>query len=459
MNPNSPDARRLIMEFEQKKREKLERREQQEEFQEQIKSLMNMKMLEVVDPKSGGMQKGPGNMDHLVAAGIARAVQGFDEKGNPVMKYEPIANPLYAQQQQTSSNSNSIEWARLFLETMNATLARQSEMPKFAESLLNSFITKMPMQTDPVEQLVNTKKVLDTIAPAAGGAMNLDIAKYNLAQERLKTDREFAMMAAQREHEKVMYERQRDERMEQASAQNMSEIVKSIFSIGKDAFLPVLQLLTRGNMPGAGGINPMAAAMMVGQGGMPPGMQPQPQPQQVIQQPRPRPRPRPQYTDEEQRFAPRYNAAPASNDNLGYGRPQQQQQQQPQPQVVQNTSGTVRQYSPQDFATMDINTLENLKLKGYNSRASIDSFNSAVQAAIAQKKIAERQSPEPITQYVPPSQEQPVVEQTTTTVQTQTNTLTTDRETAADLQEATIEENEELKRPVEQEESAGDIAE
>jgi hypothetical protein len=37
MNPNSPDARRLIMEFEQKKHEKQERREQQEEFQEQIK--------------------------------------------------------------------------------------------------------------------------------------------------------------------------------------------------------------------------------------------------------------------------------------------------------------------------------------------------------------------------------------------------------------------------------------
>jgi hypothetical protein len=383
MNLNSPDVRHYIAEWEQKRREKMERKEQQEEFQEQIKSLMNMKMLEVVDPKSNGQAKGPANMDHLVAAGIARAVQGFDEKGNPVMKYEPLANPLYAQQQQSSNNSNSIEWARLFLETMNATLARQSEMPKFAESLLNSFITKMPMQTDPVEQLVNTKKVLDTISPQAGGAMNLDIAKYNLAQERLKTDREFAMMAAQREHEKMMYERQRDERMEQAGAQNMNEIVKSIFSIGKDAFLPVLQLLTRGNMPGMGA-NPMAAMMAAQQAGMPPGMmqQPQPQPQQVIQQPRPRPRPRPQYTDEEQRFAPRYNAAPASNDDLGYGRPSQVEA---QPQVVQNTSGTVRQYLPQDFANMYVNTLENLKLKGYNSRASIDSFNSALQAAIAQK--------------------------------------------------------------------------
>src|SRR5215212_9225815 len=227
---------------------------------------MNMRMLEVVDPKAGGTKAGPGNMDHLVAAGIVKAVAGVDDKGNAVMKYEPIVNPLYAQQASmgnSSNNSNSIEWARLFLETMNATLARQSEMPKFAETLLNSFISKMPMQTDPVEHLINTKKVLDTIGPSVGaGAINLDVAKYNLAQERLKTDREFAMMAAQREHEKMMYERQRDERMEQASAQNMSEIVKSVFSIVKDAFLPVLQLLTRGNMPGAAGMNPMAAAMM-----------------------------------------------------------------------------------------------------------------------------------------------------------------------------------------------------
>jgi hypothetical protein len=48
------------------------------------RSLMNMKMLEVVDPKSGGINKGSINMDHLVAAGIARAVAGVDEKGNAV---------------------------------------------------------------------------------------------------------------------------------------------------------------------------------------------------------------------------------------------------------------------------------------------------------------------------------------------------------------------------------------
>jgi len=42
---------------------------------------------------------------------------------------------------------------------MKATLARQSEMPKFAESLLNNFIQKMPMQTNLVEHLINTKNL------------------------------------------------------------------------------------------------------------------------------------------------------------------------------------------------------------------------------------------------------------------------------------------------------------
>jgi hypothetical protein len=200
MNPNSQDAKRYIMEYEQKRREKMERKEQQEEFKEQIKNLMNMKMLEVVDPKSGGVgAKGPANMDHLVATGIVRAVQGIDEKGNPVLKYEPLANPLYAQMAQgqaTNSSGNQIEWARLMIETFSTVMTKQSEMPKFAESLLNNFIQKMPMQKDPIEQIVNTKKVLDTIAPQTGAsAMNLDVAKYNLAQERLKTDREFALMA------------------------------------------------------------------------------------------------------------------------------------------------------------------------------------------------------------------------------------------------------------------------
>src|SRR5918998_4942285 len=100
---------------------------------------------------------------------------------------------------------------------------------------------------------------------------------------------------------------------------------------------------------------------------------------------------------EEERFAPRHTR-PASNDEFGYGRPQIVQ---PQQQVVANNTGVMRQYSMQDFANMDLNTLENLKLKGQNSRASIDSFNSALQAAISQKRLEARQSPgyEPITQY------------------------------------------------------------
>jgi hypothetical protein len=352
---------------------------------------------------------------------------------------------------QNSSNTNSIEQSRLFLETMNATLARQSEMPKFAESLLNNFIQKMPMQTNLVEQLVNTKKVLDTIAPSVGAnSMNLDVAKYNLAQERLNTDREFVMMAAQREHEKMMYERQRDERMEQASAQNMSEIVKSVFSIGKEAFLPLLMLLTQGRMPG-GGIPGMP-------GMVPPGAVPQPQavaqapPQPVSRVPRPRPRPRPYNDMEEERFASIHTGT-ASNDDLGYGRPQTVQPQ--QQQVVANNTGVMRQYSAQDFANMDLNTLENLKMKGQNSRASIDSFNSALQAAISQKRLEARQSPgyEPITQYEPPQEQE-------TTTTTTTEEIITDDQTATDLREAAVETTTTTKiQAQEPTESVGDIAE
>ena len=53
-------------------------------------------------------------------------------------------------------NSNSYNAFSLFLIIL---LARQSEMPKFAESLLNNFIQKMPMQTNLVEHLINTKKL------------------------------------------------------------------------------------------------------------------------------------------------------------------------------------------------------------------------------------------------------------------------------------------------------------
>src|SRR5215212_2428673 len=205
----------------------------------------------------------------------------------------------------------------------------------------------------------------------------------------------------------------------------------------------------------------MAAMMSAGGQPMPPGMQqPQQQQQQPQYAPRPRPRPRPsQYDDEqmqEEIFRPRYNDAPASNDTFGYGRPQEVAQ--AQPQVVQNTSGTVRQYSPADFANIDVNTLENLKLKGYNSRASIDSFNNAVQAAIAQKKLQQRQSPEPIFNYEPPSQQQPIIQQTTET--TTTTEISTDGQTVSDLKEASLtEDNEELRRPIEEQENVGDIAE
>ena len=87
-------------------------------------------------------------------------------------------------------------------------------------------------------------------------------------------------------------------------------------------------------------------------------------------QPRPRPRPRPTNDMaeaarmQEERFRQRgeYAASPALNDEFGYGRPQQPVQQ--QPTVVPNTSGQVRQYSPQDFINMDLNNLKNLQQKG-----------------------------------------------------------------------------------------------
>ena len=110
---------------------------------------------------------------------------------------------------------------------------------------------------------------------------------------------------------------------------------------------------------------------------------------------------------------------------------------------------------------MDVNTLENLKLKGYTYRASIDSFNNAVQAAIAQKKLQQRQ--EPITQYEPQrdeiQQQQPIIAQTTQTTTQTTQTIEGDSQAVSDLQEASIEETEELERPSQLEENAGDIAE
>jgi hypothetical protein len=100
---------------------------------------------------------------------------------------------------------------------------------------------------------------------------------------------------------------------------------------------------------------------------------------------------------------------------------------------------------------MDINTLATLREKGYNSRASIDSFNQAVEAAYAQKMG----QPSPTTHQ---TQQPPIVRQTVTTTQTQPETQGLDTQTAADLQEVSVQENEELERPAEQE-AIGDIAE
>lgn len=459
VDPRSPEAQRMIWEFQQDQRKK----KSAEEMQENIKNYVNLKMMDIVDPRKsggGGMgMGGDGMLAPLLMSGALRAVPSTDEQGRPVMKYEHTGI-----QPQNGGEDKMLGMMRIMMEMYNAILAQQNQAPRFLESILNTMLGKFSTQSDPFELAVNAKKLADTFNPPGGGGIqqSLEAAKILLARDKMSTDRDLTLQKMNFEHENEMYDRKKQDEQEVQSKEQTNEIVKNIFQIGGQTLVPLLSMfLGRGG--GAGGLAGMMQQMqnggmaagipspgeMSGMGiptggdvmgggmgmpqemggmGVPPGAGMPVDMNQIIGMQQQRQQGNPQwFAEPSTEFGygagptmPRYEPPPPPTPQQQwqmYGQPPQQQygqQQQanfssgPQPmtEVVQQEVGPVEQkrfYTPQDFDHLSLEELERYRMEGENNRDSIDSFNNALRAAIQNKMYANPQEIPTQTQLEMPS--------------------------------------------------------
>ena len=441
IDPRSPEAQRLIWEYQQEQRKK----KASEEMQENIKNYVNLKMMDIVDPRkqggaAGGLGGGDGMLAPLLISGALRAVPTTDEQGRPVLRYESTG---MQGQNGNGGEDKMLGMMRIMMEMYNAVLAQQNQTPRFMESILTTMLGKFSAQTDPFELAVNAKKLADTFNPPGGGGIqqSLEAAKILLARDKMTTDRDLTLQKMNFMHENEMYERKKQDEQEAQSSAQTQEIVKNVFQIGGQAILPLVSMFL-GNRFGGGA---MPGGMFSGGGGgmqqpgggmgMPPDMgmgmgngngngnggmgmgpspfgvgMPSPNPfaaeapatmgspvdlQQVM---------RMQAASEQGN--PRWYAEPT--DVVGYSPPQPTYQPPPPPTPaqqwanfeteppqavvesagvpVQSTMQEKRFYTEADFENMTIEELEQYRQQGEASRDSIDSFNNALRTAY-QKKL------------------------------------------------------------------------
>lgn len=454
VDPRSPEAKRVIWEFEEDRRKK----KASEEMQENIKNYVNLKMMDIVDPSKqggGGMFGGPGGnawMGPMLMSGALRMEQAMGADGQPVWRTVPGA---MAGQNGDHTTDHMLKMVELMMGMYNSVIAANAQTPKFMETLLTSMIGKFNTQSDPFELAVNAKKLADTFNPPSGIHQTIETAKLLIAREKMSTDKELTITKMNQDWNREMYERDRQDKQEDRSSQQTNEIVKSIFSIGGQAIVPLLTMFMGRGGPGAAALAGMIPGMAgqagmgmppgMGPGGMPPGMPPgvgmpfegggggpgmaggptmgqAVDMNDIIQRQTVAGQGNPQwYAEPSDQFgyganpggppAPQYRPPTVQEQWAAYGTqqepvqrysapptpgPQQEEQEvYAEPSVVE----AKRTYSEKDFENYSLEDLQRLRNEGSTSRDSIDSFNNALTIAIQRKSFG---TPQPRAAPPPP---------------------------------------------------------
>lgn len=422
VSPNDPIARRLIEEYEEKRREDHADRM----MEKKMKRMLDMQMMNVLDPnKQAMMQQYQGQRfgqspmtdqtQGLVQMGLMVPVQTQHPDGSVTTRYEP-RNGMNGQP--VDPIKSNIETVKMMAEIFS-TLKGGAQGP---ESLMNTIMTKWAEQAfqpqpNTVDQFVSLKKVMDTVSPPMNPQFGMQAADLALRQKRLELDADFANRREDREENRMRFDREQSDRAEQRSHDQLKETMSGVKEIGGQLIPYVFPLLFKGALGGAGpaagaaaGGNPLGAlsgllgpalkalqagglggaggggpedldiSSLLGGGGEgppqyntspygqqapPPQYQQQPPPQQVYQQ-----------------------------------QQQQQPQQEPQQQVIiqqvpQQAQEVKTSYTPADFDKYDLHTLQELKAQGLGNEAAIDSFLSSINQVINKKAMSNRQQPQP----------------------------------------------------------------
>lgn len=284
VDPESPEAKRAIEEYEMDKRD----RRKNDELNNMAKRNMEQQMIRMSDMASMGGGGGPGNMNMntmmpYLMSGMFRMVQRINPQTNmPESVIERNTGPMPGQPGMVADGQPNTEVSIIDAATklMNV-LQQNNQVTQMFQPLITKALEKSMglAENGGTSGLVQTASDIKQLAEVLGVGNNAQISiesrRLDLAEKRIDSDRDVALRQLDqtrgREDKSIDWEH----RQEEMSNQRMTGIIEKFGPEALKLVGPLIQTLVEsklgGGLAGAAGGGP--PNMPPGMGGMPPGME------------------------------------------------------------------------------------------------------------------------------------------------------------------------------------------
>lgn len=263
VDPTDPEAIAAIDRYKRQEEMKL----QDDEIQMKLKSLLNMRMVEMVDKNNmagggmggnipGPMGAGAAAIGPYVASGQVRMIVRQGANGQPETVWENTAlgpNGLHG-----TNDPNQFGLA----EMMSRFYTQMLEMQKANTGLFQPFMEKIvnrglgfEQQQNPIQMFRDMKEVFTEMNPGAGRFNDsLEAAKLLIADKRVEADREVALKQIEQKRSDTAIDKEWEHKQELASGQRMDSFLENVVGKGIQQFGPVIgELLAKKFMGGGAG--------------------------------------------------------------------------------------------------------------------------------------------------------------------------------------------------------------
>ena len=269
VDPDSPEARRAIEEYENEKRE----RRQQEAIANQMKQLLNARMTEMIDPKNmyggGGMGGGMGGMMNgigiapYIASGNIRMVIREGQNGKPEQVLEAITPNGHLADGGGDPTTNAMQ---KMYETM---MTNNNQMNQFVQPVLQQLVQKGMGgggfdMSNPVSMIQAFKEVANAINPPGQVQQSIDMARLMIAEKRIESDKDVALKTLESRRADDNAAKSWDHEQEKMSWERQNNMIDTVVNQGLKSFGPIIEAIV------AAKLGPKMPPGMMGGGGAPP---------------------------------------------------------------------------------------------------------------------------------------------------------------------------------------------
>lgn len=286
VDPNSPEAKRAIEEYEMDKRD----RRRNDELNNMAKRNMEQQMIRMSDMASmggGGGQGGGMNMNNMmpyIMSGMFRMVQRINpQTGQPESVIERNVGPMPGQNGMVADGQPNTEVSIIDAATkLMGVLQQNNQVTQMFQPLITKALEKSMglAENGGTSGLVQTASDIKQLAEVLGvnnnAQFNIESRRLDLAEKRIDSDREVAMQQLNQTRGREDKATDWEHKQEEMSQTRMNGIIEKfgpgILDLVKPIIATVVESKLGGGAAGAGG-GGMPPGMPPGQGGMPPGME------------------------------------------------------------------------------------------------------------------------------------------------------------------------------------------